>query len=99
MKRHSVVIDGHKTSVSLEDEFWDGLKESAVARQYQTVHPRHQNCFQATKGKPVIGHSAVRTGFLSVTNQLIGATTALTADRHRLQFVLAPFQRLQTRGQ
>jgi predicted DNA-binding ribbon-helix-helix protein len=32
MKRHSVVIDGHKTSVSLEDEFWDGLKESAVAR-------------------------------------------------------------------
>jgi predicted DNA-binding ribbon-helix-helix protein len=32
MKRHSVVIDGHKTSVSLEDEFWDGLKEVAVAR-------------------------------------------------------------------
>ena len=27
--KRSVVIDGHKTSVSLEDEFWSGLKEIA----------------------------------------------------------------------
>ena len=27
--KRSVVIDGHKTSVSLEDEFWNGLKEIA----------------------------------------------------------------------
>jgi predicted DNA-binding ribbon-helix-helix protein len=32
VSRHSIVISGRKTSVSLEDEFWDGLKESAVAR-------------------------------------------------------------------
>lgn len=25
--KRSIVIAGHKTSVSLEDEFWDGLKE------------------------------------------------------------------------
>lgn len=29
IKKRSVVIDGRKTSVSVEDEFWDGLKEMA----------------------------------------------------------------------
>ena len=27
--KRSVVLDGHKTSVSLENEFWDGLCEIA----------------------------------------------------------------------
>jgi predicted DNA-binding ribbon-helix-helix protein len=31
--KHSIVIDGHKTSVSLEDAFWSELKEIAHARQ------------------------------------------------------------------
>ncbi|MFA6264582.1 MAG: ribbon-helix-helix domain-containing protein [Pseudolabrys sp.] len=31
--KRSIVIGGHKTSVSLEDAFWQGLKEIAVARQ------------------------------------------------------------------
>lgn len=26
MKKRSLTIDGHRTSISLEDEFWDGLK-------------------------------------------------------------------------
>jgi predicted DNA-binding ribbon-helix-helix protein len=30
--KHSVVIDGHKTSVSLEDAFWSSLKEIADAQ-------------------------------------------------------------------
>jgi predicted DNA-binding ribbon-helix-helix protein len=30
--KRSIVIDGHKTSVSLEDAFWTGLKEIASAR-------------------------------------------------------------------
>ena len=30
--KRSLVIGGHKTSVSLEDEFWSGLKEIAAAR-------------------------------------------------------------------
>lgn len=32
MIRHSVVIDGHKTSVSVEAPFWDALKQIAEAR-------------------------------------------------------------------
>jgi len=30
--KRSIVIDGHKTSVSLEDAFWSGLKEIASDR-------------------------------------------------------------------
>jgi predicted DNA-binding ribbon-helix-helix protein len=31
-KKRSVVISGHRTSVSLEDAFWKGLREIATAR-------------------------------------------------------------------
>ena len=31
--KRSIVIAGHKTSVSLEDDFWSGLKEIAAGRQ------------------------------------------------------------------
>jgi len=31
--KRSIVIAGHKTSVSLEDAFWQGLKEIAVLRE------------------------------------------------------------------
>jgi predicted DNA-binding ribbon-helix-helix protein len=31
--KRSVVIDGHKTSISLEDAFWKGLKEIAGVRK------------------------------------------------------------------
>jgi predicted DNA-binding ribbon-helix-helix protein len=30
--KRSIVIAGHKTSVSLEDAFWKGLKEIAIKR-------------------------------------------------------------------
>jgi predicted DNA-binding ribbon-helix-helix protein len=29
VRKRSVILNGHKTSVSLESEFWDGLKEIA----------------------------------------------------------------------
>ena len=32
VSKRSIVIAGHKTSVSLEDEFWNSLKEIAVQR-------------------------------------------------------------------
>ncbi len=31
--KRSIVIAGHKTSVSLEDAFWQGLKDIAIARE------------------------------------------------------------------
>ena len=30
--KRSIIVAGHKTSVSLEDAFWKGLKEIAVGR-------------------------------------------------------------------
>jgi predicted DNA-binding ribbon-helix-helix protein len=30
--KRSIIIDGHKTSVSLEDAFWRSLREVAIAR-------------------------------------------------------------------
>ena len=30
--KRSITIAGHKTSVSLEEEFWEGLKEIAAVR-------------------------------------------------------------------
>jgi hypothetical protein len=40
--KRSIVIAGHKTSVSLEDAFWTGLKEIAIAaaRHCRTSSPR-----------------------------------------------------------
>ena len=32
ISKRSIIIAGHKTSVSLEDEFWDSLKEIAKER-------------------------------------------------------------------
>jgi len=32
MRKHSVLLNGHQTSVSLEDAFWDGLNTIAKTR-------------------------------------------------------------------
>lgn len=32
LKKRSIVVAGHATSVSLEQEFWDALKDIATAR-------------------------------------------------------------------
>ena len=31
--KRSIVLAGHKTSISLEDAFWEGLKDIAKARR------------------------------------------------------------------
>jgi predicted DNA-binding ribbon-helix-helix protein len=36
VSKHSVVIGGHKTSVSLEEAFWTRLREIAVEREMST---------------------------------------------------------------
>lgn len=30
MKKHTLTIQGHVTSISLEDEFWEALKQAAT---------------------------------------------------------------------
>ena len=38
IKKRSISIHGRKTSISLEDEFWDGLHELARARDMNLSH-------------------------------------------------------------
>ena len=40
--KRSIIIDGHKTSVSLEDEFWQGLKTIAAGRRMPIARLVHQ---------------------------------------------------------
>ena len=35
---HSIIIDGHKTSVSLEEAYWKGLREIAEERGETLAH-------------------------------------------------------------
>jgi predicted DNA-binding ribbon-helix-helix protein len=38
MKKHSLTIDGHRTSISLEDEFWEGLNQIALEQQQPLIN-------------------------------------------------------------
>ena len=67
--KRSIVIAGHKTSVSLEDAFWRGLKEIAIGRnktlsdlvaEIDTGRPARQS---------VVGDPAVRARPLSGADQ------------------------------
>lgn len=37
MKKHSITIDGHRTSISLEDDFWEALKYIADQEQRSII--------------------------------------------------------------
>ena len=60
MKKRSVVIDGHRTSVSLENAFWSALKLLAV-RNGKTVN---QLVTQIDRGRDGNLSSAIRVFIL-----------------------------------
>lgn len=37
MKKRSLTIDGHRTSISLEDEFWEALKEISQKKNLSLI--------------------------------------------------------------
>lgn len=38
IRKHSLLIAGHATSISLEEAFWSGLQAIAAAKQTTTAH-------------------------------------------------------------
>jgi len=68
--KRSIVIDGHKTSVSLEDAFWTGLREIA-----QTQH--------ATLSKLVGEIDRTRQGNLSSAIRLFVLDQVRTSGQER----------------
>src|SRR6266481_5578553 len=63
--KRSIVVTGHKTSVSLEDAFWNGLKEIATRAAHDLVGVGRRNRCSAATRQSVIGPSAFRARILS----------------------------------
>ena len=87
--KRSIVIAGHKTSVSLEDAFWQGLKEIATGRELTlsdlvaTIDTdRHGGNLSSAIRLFVLDYYRERAGAqLSGTPRSVGAASALRADR------------------
>ena len=86
--KRSIVIAGHKTSVSLEDAFWQGLKEIATGREMTlsdlvaTIDTdRHRGNLSSAIRLFVLDYYRARAGEqLSGTPRSVGAASALRAD-------------------
>jgi predicted DNA-binding ribbon-helix-helix protein len=93
--KRSIVIAGHKTSVSLEDAFWRGLKEIAIGRdktlsdlvaEIDTDRP-HGNLSSAIRlfvldhyRAQTGGHAAERNGQTPLMVMPAAATSVLRAE-------------------
>ena len=60
IKKRSIIIAKHKTSVSLEDEFWDSLKEIAKG----SGEPVHQLLADINKGRQSANLSSAIRSFV-----------------------------------
>jgi hypothetical protein len=58
--KRSIVIDGHSTSVSLEDAFWNGLKKIAHARRMSLPKMVTEINEAAPTCQPVLSDPSVR---------------------------------------
>ena len=74
--KRSIVIGGHKTSVSLEDAFWRGLKE--IARTQRTTLSGMVSNIDKGRSQANLS-SAIR---LFVLDQLRGPLTDVRPDGH-----------------
>lgn len=82
MKKRSVVIDGHRTSVSLENVFWSALKLLAVQRGMtvnqivaQIDRDRDGNLSSAIRVYVLLSHRSSGNGTANA-----GADTSLTSQ-------------------
>src|SRR5262249_10165616 len=62
--KRSIMVAGHKTSVSLEDAFWNGLKDRTGAA-HEVVGVSRRNRRSAATRQSVVGPSTFRARFLS----------------------------------
>jgi predicted DNA-binding ribbon-helix-helix protein len=76
--KHSIVIAGHKTSVSLEDAFWKGLKEIARARSLTLSEMVEAIDSERTQGNL---SSALRLFVLGHYHSRIGAQASAKSAR------------------
>jgi predicted DNA-binding ribbon-helix-helix protein len=85
--KRSIVIDGHKTSVSLEDAFWKGLKEIASNRDVtlsQLVGLIDANRLQGNSS------SAIRLFVLDHYRTMIGSEAAAHGEATKVAAHVIP---------
>jgi len=60
--KRSIVVGGHKTSVSLEEAFWNGMKEISGLRDMTLVRTGRRDRQQPSARQSVFRNSPVRAG-------------------------------------
>ena len=60
--KRSIVVAGHKTSVSLEEAFWNGMKEISGLRDMTLVRAGRRDRQQPPAGQSVLGDPSLRAG-------------------------------------
>ena len=77
--KRSIVIAGHKTSVSLEDAFWKGLKDiaSTAARPFPTWS---QHRFRSQARQSVVGDQVIRADHYQTRNGERGESAQAPRD-------------------
>ena len=79
--KRSIVVAGHKTSVSLEDAFWKGLKEIADDRDVTLSDLVSTHRHRSPPGQSVVGDPAVRARSFSQPAPPLGARRDARPDR------------------
>ena len=81
--KHSIDIDGHKTSVSLEDEFWEGLREIAeqqrvtVSALTKRIDKERHDCNLSSAIRVfVVKHYKAQTAAGTTAHEFTGASPA-----------------------
>ena len=65
VKKHSLVIAGHRTSVSLEAAFWDALKRIAATDGCSLGGARRKSGRGARRGESFLGAASICVGAVS----------------------------------
>ena len=76
--KRSVVLEGHKTSVSLENEFWEGLREIAEQQKSNLSSLVRQIDRERSKGNL---SSAIRVFVLNHFHALAASARGQAAER------------------
>ena len=76
--KRSIVIAGHKTSVSLEDAFWKGLKDIAIREEKTLSNVLHEIDLNRRQGN---FSSAIRLFVLDTVRNQAAPANAVRSDQ------------------
>jgi predicted DNA-binding ribbon-helix-helix protein len=78
--KRSIVVAGHKTSVSLEEAFWNGMKEISSLRDMTLSELRDRQ--EPRAGQPLVRAPAFRAGLFPFARDRNGGCQAAGLKRY-----------------